>query len=132
VKLLPKIELCPQALEDIDELLRFVTRQPWGRPDERRTEIYAAFDRICLAPLARPVCKWVRGGRLGIRCYDVKQFVVAYAYIEPGHRYPGGCVRIRGVGHRRERDVLLGVTENAVVSGSAPLRTSEREQGHHT
>jgi plasmid stabilization system protein ParE len=55
--MLPKIELKPRAQRDLADLLAFILRQPWGRPADRRRDIYTAFEAIREAPFDRPVVR---------------------------------------------------------------------------
>ena len=119
----PEIAYQPRVRRDVRNLLDFIDRQPWGKPRDRRKEIDAAYERIRRAPFARPVCKWVRNGKIGLRCYYAGQFAVIYAYLGSPEAYPHRLVSIRAARHHRERDVLCGVTEGCIATPCSPLRT---------
>jgi hypothetical protein len=119
----PEIAYQPRVRRDVRNLLDFIDRQPWGKPDDRKKEIDAAYERIRRAPFARSVCKWARNGKIGLRCYYAGQFAIIYAYLGAPEEYPHGVVSIRAVRHHRERDVLFGVTENGMTAPCPPLRT---------
>jgi hypothetical protein len=106
-------------------MLAFVGSNVWGKPADRRRDIYAAFDRIALAPFAQPIRKWSRRYNLGLRCYRVRQFVIVYGYIGDVEKYPNGEISIRALKHRRVRNLLHGVTESVGSSGTQPLLTSD-------
>ena len=134
MKSLPKIDLQPRVLEDVERLLAFVGQQPWGDPESRRREISAAFQKIRHSPLSRPVRKRVRGTNIEIRCYHCNQFVVAYAYLCPSPLFPSGLVTIRAVGHRRQRDVLFRVREVEAPGSGPALHTHDSNEifGSHS
>jgi plasmid stabilization system protein ParE len=121
--MLPKIELKPRAQRDLADLLAFILRQPWGRPADRRRDIYTAFEAIREAPFDRPVVRWV--GDIGMRRYRVRQFEVIYAYVGAPEQYPNGIVSVRAIKHRRVRNLLLGVREPGVSTTSPPLQIRE-------
>jgi hypothetical protein len=116
---LPKIAFEPRVHRDVRCLLAFIGRQPLGRPEDRRSEIKAAYERIRRTPFARPVYKWVSNAQIGLRCYYVGQFAILYAYLGEPEEYPKGKVSIRAVRHHRERNVFFGVKE----AGGQPHHT---------
>jgi plasmid stabilization system protein ParE len=60
------LRLSPRARRDLEECVSFVGRFPWGKPEERRREIYATFQKICEFPERHPV--EIRRRRSGEKC----------------------------------------------------------------
>jgi hypothetical protein len=56
---LPKIAFKPRVQSDVRGLLKFIGRQPWGKPKERKQEPEVAYELIQFRPLARPIHRWV-------------------------------------------------------------------------
>ena len=125
MKRLPKYEFTPDAKRDMTRLLALIAEQPWGKPADRRQEIRRAVRAIRLAPLARPVCKRVRGTNIELRRYFASQFAIVYAYFDPTPEQPDGFVSVRGIRHHRERNTLLGVREGRALMLWQPLQTRD-------
>jgi len=121
--LLPKVGFTPRARKDVRDLLRFVARQPWGRPSDRETELNAAIETIRRTPTARPVRRKVAASGIGLRCCYVRQFALTYAILDADARARCGRVSIRAVRHWRTRNVFLGVKETGEGEVSSPLST---------
>jgi hypothetical protein len=102
----------------------FVARFPGGKPEERRREIYAAFQRIREFPERHPVEVRRRRSGLELRRHPVGQFAIVYAYLPSVEERPWAIVTVRAIQHRRVRDVFLGVRENGPPDdGTLPYRT---------
>jgi plasmid stabilization system protein ParE len=118
------LRLTPRARRDIEKRVGFVARFPGGKPEERRREIYAAFQRIREFPERHPVEVRRRRSGLELRRHYVSHFAIVYAYLPPAEERPWALVTVRAIQHRRMRDVFLGVRENAPEgNGSLPYRT---------
>jgi hypothetical protein len=115
----------PRVWTDIDACMAFVAQQPWGEPAARERDIHQAFELIRLASLSRPISGLVPGTGIELRCYNVRQFVIVYAYFPSEDSSAQDVVIIRAVRHRRERDVLWGVRENAPHEPTPFLRTRD-------
>jgi hypothetical protein len=110
---------------DIDACIAFVAQQPWGDPAAREREIHRAFEQIRVAPLSRPISGNVPGTGIELRCYNLRQFVIVYAYFPSNEACPHDLVIIRAVRHRRERDVLWGVREPGLQEPTPSLQTRD-------
>jgi len=118
------LRLTPRARRDIEKRTGFVARFPGGKPEERRREIYAAFNRICEFPERHPVEVRRRRSGLELRRHLVRQFAIVYAYLPAIEERPWGIVTVRAIQHRRVRDVFFGVRERgAVDDGPQPYLT---------
>lgn len=108
---LPHLDLMPRVLDDIDDCLTFVACQPWGKPADRRRDIFRGIGDVRIRPKRRPV--QARRPKTGVelRRYYVAQFAIVYAYFEPDVEFPAGVVSIRAIRHRRVRNVFSGVKE---------------------
>ena len=106
------LRLTPRARRDLEECIDFVARFPGGKPEERRRDIHAAFQRIREFPEQHPV--EIRRSRSGLelRRHCVNQFAIVYAYLRPVETLSFAIVTVRAIQHRRERDVFFGVREN--------------------
>ena len=115
MKRMPFVHVMSRVGEDCRDCLEFIGRQPWGNPDARREDIGRAFDDIVDRPEAAPVR--VRRPSVGLefRWRRAAQFVVIYAYIPPGPRFPNGCVSLRAVRHRRVKNVFSGVRDGPTL-----------------
>jgi len=108
---LPHLELMPRVGKDIADCLRFVAQQPWGKPRDRKLDIDHGIAKAWRNPTSAPVRSRVRLTGLEMRCIQVAQFVVVYAYFPPTDMLPRGTVSIRAVRHRRVGNVFSGVRE---------------------
>jgi plasmid stabilization system protein ParE len=113
------VRLTPRARRDIEKCVDFVASFPGGKPEERRREIYAAFDRIREIPELNAVEVRRRRSGLELRRHQVSQFTIVYAYLDPIEGQPWSVASIRAVQHRRVRDVFFGVRENAPAAADA-------------
>lgn len=116
-KPLPKLRLMPRAHRDIEDCVRFITRQPWGKPQDRERDIYCGIAAAHRWPFRSPVRVYRPRSGISLRRISAAQFVIVYAYIGPSEFAPNGIVSIRAVRHRRVRDVFLGVREPVVAYG---------------
>ena len=116
MKGMPFVHVMPRVGKDYRDCLGFVARQPWGDPAARRRDIDRAFDDIVDWPQAAPVRVRRPAVGLELRCRRAAQFIVIYAYIPPGPRFPNGCVSLRAVRHRRVRNVFSGVRDQPALA----------------
>lgn len=114
---LPKVEFTLRARRDIRDLIGFISRQPWGKPDDRRADLDAAIKQICHSPKARPIRRIIKASGIGLRCRFAGQFAIIYAILAKRAARSGMAVSIRAVRHWRVRDVFRGVREG---TGAAP------------
>jgi plasmid stabilization system protein ParE len=118
------LRLTPRARRDVESRVAFVARFPSGKPEERRREIYAAFEQIRQFPERHPIEVRRRRSGLELRRHPVRQFTIVYAYFPPDKERPWAIVTVRAVQHRRIRNVFFGVREKgAVDDGPLPYRT---------
>jgi plasmid stabilization system protein ParE len=82
------VRLTPRARRDIEKRVAFVARFPCGKPEERRSEIYAALERIRQFPEQHPVKIRRKRSGLELRRHDVSQFAIVYAYLRPVEERP--------------------------------------------
>jgi hypothetical protein len=108
---LPHLELMPRVGRDIARCLYFVSLQPRGKPGDRVLDIERAIAKAWNYPRSAPVRSRVRSTGLEMRCVQIAQFVVVYAYLPPIDKLSQGIVSIRAVRHRRVRNVFSGVRE---------------------
>jgi hypothetical protein len=98
---LPHLELMPRVGKDIARCLQFISRQPWGKSRDRKLDIDRGIVKAWSNPMSAPVRSRVRLTGLEMRCVQVAQFVIVYAYLPPNDTLPHGAVSIRAVRHRR-------------------------------
>ena len=108
---LPILHMMPRVGGDIDRCLKFVGRQPWGKPDERELDIYGGIAAVCTHPDARRPEVFRTDTRLWLRRYRVAQFVIIYAYLESRDPSLPDVVSVRAVRHVRVANVFAGVKE---------------------
>lgn len=120
MKQLSYVHVMPRIDRDIRECLAFIALQPWGKPHDRRWDIWRGIKRAVTLPEANhaevPRASsgiWLR------RCY-VAQFVIVYAYLPPKDDFSVGVVSIRAVRHSRVKDVFAGVKEPAIAYSPSP------------
>ena len=112
----PFVHVMPRVGKDCRDCLGFVARQPWGNPVARGRDIERACDDIIERPESAPVRMRRPSVGLELRSRRAAQFVVIYAYIPPGPRFPNGCVSLRAIRHRRVRNVFSGVREQPALA----------------
>jgi hypothetical protein len=105
-----------RAKRDLADCLRFIRRQPRGKPADRERDI--RWEMACIAdgPEHRRV-EIVRASGVKLRRRSAAQFAIVYAYFKPTKSWPTGLVSIRAIRHRRVRNVFLGVRD---TSGENP------------
>jgi plasmid stabilization system protein ParE len=112
----------PRAKQDLRALLKFIGRQPLGRPADRHHDIEACIQEICERPTVSKVYVRRRDTCIELRRRDIRQFAIVYVYFPPDAVNPHGLVSIRAIRHRRIRNVFTGVRESdasyALVPGS--------------
>jgi hypothetical protein len=117
---LPYLHVMPRVDRDIKQCLAFIARQPWGKPNDRRSDIRRGIERVLALPEANHA--EVRRSTSGIwlrRCYAA-QFVIVYAYLPPTVPFDAGVVSIRAVRHSRVKDVFSGVKEPTTAHLPSP------------
>ena len=107
----PRLHAMRRVARDMDKLLAFIARQPWGDPASRKKDIYRGIDQIVAHPRRNRV--WIRRNATGIdlRRHNIAQFAIIYAYVPPNADRPRGIVSIRAIRHRRVDNVFTGVRE---------------------
>jgi hypothetical protein len=120
----PCLHLMPRVARDIELCVRFIARQPWGKPEDREEDIYRGMVEVLRGPKLNPVK--VRRPSTGreLRRRKAAQFAIVYAYIPPNAVFPNGLVSIRAVRHRRVTSVFSGVKEPAVLPYGKSLARS--------
>jgi hypothetical protein len=117
---LPNLHVTPRVSRDIARCLRFIARQPRGKPADRLQDILKGIQRA----REQPDCNRIRIRRpphgLPMRRQDAAQFAIIYVYFSPSARNPVGRVSIRAVRHRRVTDVFHGVRESGPKPYGAP------------
>lgn len=110
---LPSLHEMPRVARDIEQILTFIARQPWGEPVDRKRDLCRGVDEILAQPRRNRVC--VRRGTTGIelRRHNIAQFSIIYAYAAPNAEHPRGLVSIRAIRHRRVNKVFTGVRESS-------------------
>lgn len=112
----PFVHVMPRVGKDCRDCLEFVARQPWGNPIARGRDIARVCDDIIERPESAPVRMRRPSVGLELRSRRAAQFVVIYAYIPPGPRFPNGCVSLRAIRHRRVRNVFSGVRDQPALA----------------
>jgi hypothetical protein len=130
VKGMPFVHVMPRVSKDCRDCIAFVARQSWGDPAARRRDIERVCDDIVERPEAAPVHLRRPSVGLELRCRTAAQFVVIYAYVPPGPRFPNGCVSLRAIRHRRVRNVFSGVREQSEGRIREEVAIAEPETKH--
>jgi hypothetical protein len=112
---LPRLREVPRVARDIEQILAFVARQPWGDPVDRKKDIRRGIDQILAQPRRNKICIRRRATGIELRRHNIAQFSIIYAYIEPNTEHPHGLVSIRAIRHRRVSNVFGGVRESHPV-----------------
>lgn len=107
----PMLHCMPRVQKDIDRCLDFIATQPWGKPDDRESDIYRGIAVACAQPKMNKAEVLRRDTGIWLRRIRMAQFVIIYAYLEPRDPSIPGVVSIRAVRHFREKDVFAGVKE---------------------
>ena len=107
----PDVHRMPRVARDIEQLLAFVTRQPWGDPTGRKKDICCGIDQIMAHPRRNRVCIQRLETGIELRRHNIAQFAIIYAYVPPDGEHPHGLVSIRAIRHRRVNNVFTGVRE---------------------
>jgi plasmid stabilization system protein ParE len=105
------LSLTRRARRDIDECVRYVSRFPRGKPEDRRRDIYRGLNAICASPERSRVEVRRRCSGIELRRYPAAQFVIVYTFFAPTEACPAGLVSVRAVQHWRMRDVFFGVRD---------------------
>jgi hypothetical protein len=115
----PYLHWMPRIRSDINRCLKFVAQQPWGKPNDRKSDIMCGILKILSGPQLNRV--GVRRPSTGIelRRFGAAQFVIIYAYLLSTPKFPHGVVSIRAIRHSRVKDVFSGVKEPVLVYGAA-------------
>jgi hypothetical protein len=109
-----------RVTRDIEELLAFISRQPWGDPGRRKEDIRRGIDQIVAHPRRNRVFIQRPAAGIELRRLNIAQFAIIYAYIAPNAENPRGLVSIRAVRHRRVSNVFTGVREPHAFYGRVP------------
>jgi len=109
---LPSLRETPRVARDIEEILAFIARQPWGDLVDRKEDIQRGIDQILTQPRRNKICIRRRATGLELRRHNIAQFSIIYAYVAPNAEYPHGLVSIRAIRHRRVNNVFTGVRES--------------------
>ena len=104
-----------RVARDIEQILAFIARQPWGDPVGRKRDIHRGIDQILAQPRRNKVCIRRCATGLELRRHNIAQFSIIYAYIGPNAEHPHGIVNIRAIRHRRVNNVFTGVRESHPV-----------------
>src|SRR5271168_3951160 len=96
---LPALKAMPRVPEDISRCLDFVGRHPWGRPENRKQDLFTGFLKILLCPQMNTVRVKRPSAGIELRRHNAAQFAIIYSYIAPNERFPHGAVSIRAVRH---------------------------------
>jgi hypothetical protein len=107
----PHLHFMPRARRDIDQCLKFVGRQPWGKPKDRLHDINREIGKVLCDPARAPVRARRPSSGVDLRRCNAAQFVIVYAYIPPNRKFRFGAVSIRAIRHRRVANVFSGVRE---------------------
>ena len=77
----PILHFMPRVRRDIEECVDFISRQPWGKPHDRKSDIKRGIFAICASPHAsRPELFRPESG-LWLRRCRAAQFVIVYVYL---------------------------------------------------
>jgi len=110
------LHLMPRVGEDIESLLHFISRQPRGKPEDRRLDVHRGVEALCRLPQTRRNEAYRPESRIWLRRWRAAQFVIIYAYVQPRDPSLPDLVTIRAVKHVREANVFEGVREPQVRS----------------
>jgi hypothetical protein len=107
----PYLHWMPRIRSDINRCLKFVAQQPWGKPDDRKSDITHGILKIPSGPQLNLVCVRRPATGIELRRFGAAQFVIIYAYLGPTPKFPRGIVSVRAIRHSRVKDVFSGVKE---------------------
>jgi hypothetical protein len=115
----PYLRWMPRIPSDVNRCLKFVAQQPWGKPNDRKSDITHGILKILSGPQMNRV--GVRRPSTGVklRRFGAAQFVIIYAYLLPTPEFPHGVVSIRAIRRSRVKDVFSGVKEPVFAYGPA-------------
>jgi hypothetical protein len=111
----------PRVRRDIRECLRFIGRQPWSKPDNRKLDIWRGIERVHACPEAGREEYWNADPGIWLRRYKAAQFVIVYAYLSSSDPSLPGVVSIRAVRHARSENVFSGVKEPIAADSAASV-----------
>jgi len=119
-KMLPILHLMPRVERDIERCVSFVGRQPWGKPADRKLDIFRGIAGVRAHPGSNRSGKWLDVVGIELRCANAAQFVILYAYLPSGNPSLPDVVSIRAVRHRRVKNVFSGVKEPTIAYSQLP------------
>ena len=108
-RLLPYLHVMSRIDRDIKECIAFIARQLWGKPTDRRLDIWRGIERALALPEANRAEVWRSQQGFWLRRCNAAQFVIVYAYLPPREGSARGVVSIRAFRLSRVRDVFAGV-----------------------
>jgi hypothetical protein len=115
---LPRLCETPRVARDIEQILAFIARQPWGDPIGRKKDIQRGIAQILEEPGWNKVSIRRRTTGIELRRHNVAQLSIIYAYTAPNAEHPHGLVSTRAIRHRRVNNVFPGVRESHPVYAS--------------
>lgn len=87
-RLRPYLHVTPRIDRDIDDCLAFVARQPWGKPNDRRLDIWRGITRVLALPEANRPEEWRPRQGFWLRRCNAAQFVIVLAWLAlPAQRF---------------------------------------------
>ena len=109
------LHMMPRVDSDIRQCLDFEARRSWGELRDRKLGLRCIRRGIDIArgrPEASPIVLWRAGSRIWLRRCNSGPFVIVYAYLDNGRRFPYSVVSIRAVRLSSVNDVFAGVDES--------------------
>jgi hypothetical protein len=115
------LHVMPRVDRDIEQCLSFIGRQPWGKPHDRKLDIWRGIERARACPEAGREEYWKADPGIWLRRCKAAQFVIVYAYLSPSDPSLPGVVSIRAVRHSRSENVFSGVKEPVAADSASPV-----------
>lgn len=113
----PLLHAMWRVQQDVADCLKFIKRQPGGKPRDRKLDIHRGIAYVHQRPTVRRVMTKSKQTGVPLRRHSAAQFVIVYAYSPPDAQRPDGIVSVRAIRHRRVRDVFRGVKEPMLCYG---------------
>ena len=123
-----KVRLTKVARSELQDILAFVSRQPWGDPQSRQASIRRILRALRHMPEQGRPFKVV-GGRTYRTLIVDDRIYIAYIYT-PGKGANDGTISVRGIRHGSMRNPLRGVREITRPLYFAQIKMSPSDWDH--
>ena len=76
MKLVPYLHVMPRVDSDIKRCVAFIRRQPWGKPNARKSDIRLGIEKALMRPESNRVGSWRPETGIELRRCNAAQFVI--------------------------------------------------------